>query len=131
MVDVQSDDEVAILARDPLKNWENNPSTKRNLPRDTGEREIIPWLCDQANSIFASCSLCRHYFVSTKKALFSQDCYKSAQLEMGLSRLEPTQRTCEKQILDCNGETTNTLIVSVIGFIGKKHQCVASRDDSS
>ena len=43
---------MAISARNP-----SNPSvhTATNLPRNTSEREIVPWFCQQANTISASC----------------------------------------------------------------------------
>ena len=56
-----SDDDVAISARDPFSTLIH---TKTDLLQNTSEREIIPWLCQQANSISASCL---ESSVSTKK----------------------------------------------------------------
>lgn len=58
---------MAILARDSLNISGNNLSTETDLPRDSSEGEIIPWLCRQANSISTSCLVSSQHSVSKKK----------------------------------------------------------------
>lgn len=43
---------MAISARNPSN---TSVLATTNLPRDTSERELVPWLCQQANIISASC----------------------------------------------------------------------------
>ena len=109
---------MATLARDPLNNRENNLSTKRNLPRNTSEREIIPWLCDQANSISASCLLSKYHSVSTKKPSLQwfyhgdlplgTDSKNVRKMDFGLSWRDP-------ECANCGGDRVHWEDVEVVG----------------